>query len=104
VRNYSASLGLAILGTILVSQMRSRITSSLIAMGVPSPRAHAEASHLSQSQSASGSIASIPHFVRLDFAYATRSVLYVMAAIMVAAAIVAFLGLQHGLQEEAQEA
>jgi EmrB/QacA subfamily drug resistance transporter len=103
VRNYSASLGLAILGTILVSQMRSRIATSLITMGVPSARAHAEASHLSQSQSPSAGTTAIPHFVRLDFAYATRSVLYVMAAIMVAAAIVAFLGLQHGVQEDTQE-
>jgi len=101
VRNYSASLGLAILGTILVSQLRSRITTSLIAKGLSSARAHAVAATLSQSQSGSGSLASIPHFVRLDFAYATRSVLYVMAAIMAAAAIVAFLGLQRGVQEEA---
>jgi EmrB/QacA subfamily drug resistance transporter len=104
VRNYAASLGLAILGTILVSQMRSRIATSLIAMGDPSARAHATASHLSQSQSGGGSLASIPHFVRLDFAYATRSVLYVMAAIMAAAAIVALRGLQRGLQEEEMQA
>ena len=39
--------------------------------------------------------------MRLDFAYATRSVLYVMAAIMAAAAVVAFAGLKAGLQEEA---
>jgi hypothetical protein len=76
----------------------------LIAMHVPSTRAHAVASHLSQaaqggSGGASGSVASIPHFVRLDFAYATRSVLYVMAGIMAAAAIVAFAGLRAGLQE-----
>ena len=96
VRNYSASLGLAILGTILVSQMRSRITASLIAQGLSTAHAHVEASSLSQSQSGSGSIASIPHFVRLDFAYATRSVLYVMAAIMAAAAVVALLGLERG--------
>jgi EmrB/QacA subfamily drug resistance transporter len=102
VRNYSASLGLAILGTILVSQMRSRITSSLLAKGASSVRAHALAASLSQSQSGGGSVASIPHFVRLDFAYATRSVLYVMAAVMAAAAIVAWLGLQRGLQEDAQ--
>ena len=38
--------------------------------------------------------------MRLDFAYATRSVLYVMAAIMAAAAVVAFVGLRAGLQEE----
>jgi len=101
VRNYAASLGLAILGTILVSQMRSRVTKSLISQGVPGGRAHAEASSISQSQGGSGSVASIPHFVRLDFAYATQSVLYVMAAIMAAAAIVAFVGLRAGAQEEA---
>jgi MFS family permease len=104
VRNYAASLGLAILGTILVTQLRSRLTTSLIAMGEPSARAHSEASSISQSRGGGGSIASIPHFVRLDFAYATRSVLYVMAAIMAAAAIVAFVGLQRGLQREADTA
>ncbi len=56
------------------------------------------------SQSRGGSVVSIPHFVRLDFAYATRSVLYVMAAIMAAAAIVAFVGLRAGVQEEADTA
>jgi MFS family permease len=103
VRNYSASLGLAILGTILVTQLRSRVTTSLISKGAPSARAHAEAARLSQSHG-SGSVASIPHFVRLDFAYATRSVLYVMAAIMAAAAITAFVGLRAGVQEQEQEA
>ena len=39
VRNYAASLGLAILGTILVSQMRSRITTSLISQGVSGNKA-----------------------------------------------------------------
>jgi EmrB/QacA subfamily drug resistance transporter len=100
VRNYAASLGLAILGTILVSQMRSRITTSLISQGMPSARAHAEAAKISQSRGGSGSIGSIPHFVRLDFAYATRSVLYVMAAIMAVAAIVALVGLRAGVQQE----
>src|ERR1019366_645292 len=36
VRNYAGSLGLAVLGTILVSGLRSRITTSLIAQGLPS--------------------------------------------------------------------
>jgi hypothetical protein len=42
--------------------------------------------------------------VRLDFAYATHSVLEVMAAIMAAAAIVALVGLRRGVQEEAATA
>lgn len=67
---------------------------------MPSARAHTEAASLSQAKGGSGGVSAIPHFVRLDFAYATRSVLYAMAAIMAAAAIVAFLGLRAGLQEE----
>src|SRR5271167_4206379 len=100
VRNYAASLGFAILGTVLVSQMRSRITNSLISQGLSSASAHAAASRIAQSRGGNGSAASIPHFVRLDFAYATRSVLYTMAAIMAVAAVVALLGLRHGVQEE----
>ena len=52
VRNYSASLGLAILGTILVSQTRSRITDSLIARGLTTAHAHAIAGHSSRSRRA----------------------------------------------------
>jgi hypothetical protein len=59
---------------------------------------------ISQSRAGGGSIESIPHFVRLDFAYATRSVVYVMAAIMAVAMIVAFVGLQRGVQQETQPA
>jgi len=104
VRNYTASLGLAILGSILISQMRSRLTTSLLSQGVPSGPAHHEAASLSQSRGGHATIGSIPHFVRLDFAYATRSVLYAMAAIMAVAAIVALLGLRSGLQQEEADA
>ena len=100
VRNYGASLGLAILGTVLVSQMRSRVTTSLIAQGVPSAKAHAQAASLSQARG--GAAGAIPHFVRMDFAYATQSVLYVMAGIMAVAAVVALVGLRAGVQEETQ--
>ncbi len=79
VRNYFASLGLAILGTILVSQMRSRITESLVAQGESPARAASQAARQAQSQAGRGSGGVVPHFVRLDFAYATRAVLLVMA-------------------------
>jgi len=65
------------------------------------PAARASAAAASGSQSRSGSVASIPRFVRLDFAQATQTVLYVMAGVMAAAAIVALLGLRYGVQEEA---
>jgi EmrB/QacA subfamily drug resistance transporter len=100
VRNYAASMGLAILGTILVSQMRGHITNSLISLGAPRSKATAEASTLSQSHGSSGSVASIPHFYRVDFAQSTQTVLYVMAGIMAAAAIVAILGLRRGVQQD----
>lgn len=100
VRNYAASLGLAILGTILVTGLRSRIVSSLVAQGVPSGKAARVASSVSQNQSGGGSIASIPHFVRIDFAYSTRNVLHVMATIMAMAAVVAFVGLRRGVQQD----
>jgi EmrB/QacA subfamily drug resistance transporter len=110
VRNYFASLGLAVLGTILVTEMRSRLTTSLIAQGLPKARAQTLAAQLSQSAGGSSSggagsgsgskTSAIPHFYQLDFAYATRTVLYVMAGIMAAAAIVAIIGLRRGVQED----
>jgi hypothetical protein len=101
VRNYAASMGLAILGTILVTEMRSHLTTSLISLGLPSNRASAEAAALAESHGSSGtSVSSIPHFYRVDFAQSTQTVLYVMAGIMAAAAIVAILGLRAGVQKD----
>jgi EmrB/QacA subfamily drug resistance transporter len=101
VRNYAASLGLAILGTILVTQLRDHLTTSLISLGLPSGRASAEAATLSESHGSSGSsVSSIPHFFRVDFAHSTQTVLYVMAGIMAAAAIVAIVGLRAGVQRD----
>ncbi len=99
IRNFGASLGLAALGTILLINFRSHLTTSLRAMG--DPHAAAEASRITQSQQGSGSVASIPHFVSVDFAHATQTVLYVMCGIMAFAGVVALLGLQRGRQEMA---
>ena len=57
VRNYGASLGFAILGTILITEFRSRITSSLIAKGLPGPAASAEAAKIAQLQGGNGNVA-----------------------------------------------
>ncbi len=106
VRNFSASLGLAILGTISVSQFRSRVTSSLVAQGKSRELAAKIAAGISQSQgqSASGStVARIPRYIQLDFAYASRTIFYVMAAVMAAAALVAFFALEQGLQIDTGE-
>jgi EmrB/QacA subfamily drug resistance transporter len=103
VRNYSASLGFAVLGTILVTQLRSRVTSSLIAQGTKPARAAVEAANIGQVQNSPNSSAPLPHFIRLDFAYASRTVFYVMAGIMAAAAVVAFIGLVPGVQQDSPE-
>jgi len=101
VRNYSASLGLAVLGTVSVARFQSKLSDSLARRGVPRGRADDQARSLAQSHATSGgSTAAIPHFVRLDFAYATRAVFYVMAAIMAVAAVVAWFGLRGGVQQE----
>jgi MFS family permease len=101
VRNYAASLGIAILGTTLVDQLRSHVANSLIGLGVPRARAALEALSISQSQG--GSSGAIPHFVRVDFAEATRTVFYAMAGIMAVAAIVARVGLLPGVQADHAE-
>ena len=104
VRNYGASLGFAILGTILITEFRSRITSSLTAQGLPGPAASAEAAKIAQLQGGSGNIASIPQFIRADFAAATREVLYGMCVIMAVAGFVALRGLKRGVQEDTEGA
>jgi EmrB/QacA subfamily drug resistance transporter len=102
VRNYGASLGFAILSTILTSEFRSRITASLTARGVPGPAASAQAAKIAQLQGSSGNATTIPAFIRADFASATRDVLYAMAVIMAVAALVALRGLRRGVQEDVE--
>ena len=98
-------LGATFLSSLLVSQLHSRLTTSLVSQGLPHAQASSEASKLSQagagSRTGSGKL---PHFVQLDFAYATRSVLHAMAAIMVVATVVAFVGLKRGVQTETEAA
>jgi MFS family permease len=100
VRNYGASLGFAILGTILLTEFRSKITASLVAKGLPPAAASAQAAKIAQLQGGNGNVTAIPQFLRVDFAGAIREVLYVMAGIMAVAAIVALRGLRQGVQEE----
>ncbi len=100
VRNYGASLGFAILGTILISEFRSNITGSLIQQGMSSHAAATEAASVAQLQGGNGNVADIPLFIRLDFASATQEVLTGMGVIMAVAAVVAFLFLRRGVQRE----
>jgi EmrB/QacA subfamily drug resistance transporter len=107
VRNYAASLGLAVLGTIQVSVFRSHLGDSLIAQGEPAADAHRQAAAIAQAgqstSGGSGKTSDIPHFVSVDFAHATHTVLLAMAIIMAVAAVVALVGLERGRQEDLAE-
>jgi EmrB/QacA subfamily drug resistance transporter len=109
VRNFGASLGLAILGTILLTQNTSRIEKTLGSVGVPTR----EADRLAQSLSGAGGSGGgsfggqtgararqLFDQVQLDFAHSTRIVLFVMAGVMAAAFVVALVALPAGRVEE----
>jgi MFS family permease len=100
VRNYGASLGFAILGTVLITRFQSAITASLTAQGLPQGAASAQAAKIANLRSGTGTSTDIPAFIRADFAAATRDVLYGMCVIMAVAALVALRGLSRGVQED----
>jgi MFS family permease len=92
VRNLGASVGLAAGGAILAGQLRDHVTASLAARGVPAGRAHELAAGIAQLRGGRAGSA-IPAFLRSDFASATAGVLTAMSWVMVATAVVAFVGL-----------
>ena len=103
IRNYGASLGLAILGTILLSVQRAQLTASLRKLypGLHDPaQVAASRSQQSQSQDRLGTGSTMQDAfrsirpIRMDFAHAIEVVLFVMCGIMALAAVVAFIGLQ----------
>jgi EmrB/QacA subfamily drug resistance transporter len=97
LRNFGASIGLAVLGTILINQNRSNIEGSLGELGLPKERADAIAASLSQSGGDSSSFGEpagraaqrIFEAVQHDFAQATQTVFYIMAGVMVLTFVVA---------------
>jgi EmrB/QacA subfamily drug resistance transporter len=105
VRNFGASLGLAILGTILVTENTSNIESSLEAAGLPAARAEQVADAVSHAGGgSSGAFASraggkakeIFAEVQHDFALSSRTVFYIMAGVMLVSFVVAVAGMPAG--------
>jgi hypothetical protein len=108
VRNFGASLGLAVLGTILILENKSNIESSLGGLGVPKERAdrvadaitHGGGGDAGRFGEESGHRATeLFDAVQLDFALSSRTVFYLMAGVMVVAFIVALLALPGGKVE-----
>jgi len=99
IRNYGSSLGLAVLGAVLISQMATRVTDSLVGLGVPADRAGALATTLSQ-QGRSGAVpdlSAVPPAnrgkvfpaIQLDYAQTSKVVFLGMAAALVVALVAA---------------
>ncbi len=108
VRNYGASLGLAVLGTILISRNVSNAEESLGALGLPVAKADEIAHSLTGGGGAPSSALTdaagdqaqqVFAALQSDFAAASRVVCFVMAGAMAVAAVVALVGLRAGRQE-----
>jgi MFS family permease len=104
-RNFGASVGLAILGTILVTENTSNIESSLEGAGVPAARAEQVADAVSHAgggssgeftSRAGGKAKEIFAEVQHDFALSSRTVFYVMAGVMLVSFVVALAGMPVG--------
>ncbi len=114
VRNYGASLGMAVLGTILISRNVSNVEGTLAGFGVPASKADQIAHSLSGSgggsaspefaQQAGSKAAQIFHAVQGDFGQSSRVVFFVMAGAMAVAAVVALVGLRGGRQADLPDA
>jgi EmrB/QacA subfamily drug resistance transporter len=98
-RNFGASLGLAIMGAVLISRNQVNVAGALTKAGVPGSVAHKVASSFGTSPSGgggSGQPHAIVHDVQLAFAQSTQTVFHIMAGIMAATFVVTFLWLPRG--------
>lgn len=112
VRNFGASIGLAVLGTLLILRNRSHLEASLGELGVSEERADAVAAALSQSGGGerSGAFSDfggrtaqrVYEAVQHDFALSTQTVFYAMAGVMAVAFLLALVALPGGRVEDAE--
>jgi EmrB/QacA subfamily drug resistance transporter len=112
VRNFGSSLGLAVLGSILILENKSHLESTLGAKGVAKGQSDEVASCVSQgSESACATVAhaagsgaaKLFSTVPESFALASRTVFYGMAGVMALAFVVALVFMPGGKVEEQVE-
>jgi len=108
VRNFGASLGLAVLGTILILQNKAHLETSLTGLGFSEQRADGLADALSHSGGGDQSsfvahggekAKEVFEAVQLDYALASRTVFYVMAGVMAVAFVISLIALPGGRVE-----
>ena len=105
VRNYGASLGLAVLGTVLLTQTKTHVGHRLMKAGVPNSTAHTIATDVGSAVGSGGHRASaaVTHAIQTGYAEAMQYVFKGMAIAMAAGAVVAILGLRDGVQDDLDE-
>ena len=91
VRNFGSSLGLAVLGTILILENKANLESTLGAEGLPKAQADQIADAMTEggggneaafAEAAASQAKTIFSAVQQDFALASRTVFYAMAGVM----------------------
>lgn len=110
MRNFGSSLGLAVLGSIFISENVRRIDATLVEQGVPAAKADAIAHAVTSSggssehfgNQAGAAARSIFEAVQLDVAHSTRTVVTIMAAVMFAALLVSIFWMTPGRVEIAE--
>jgi EmrB/QacA subfamily drug resistance transporter len=110
MRNFGSAVGLAVLGTILITRMTDRIDSYLESIGAP--QADIDTVNESLQQTGGGDSGPIGdhggrraeevlEHLQADFADATQLVLYIMAGVMVVSFLVALTLMRQGKAEPA---
>ncbi len=108
VRNFGSSLGMAVLGTILILQNKANLEATAATHGVPKATADEIADTISQGsgageapQQVSGAIGKVIDNIPHDFALATQTVFYAMAGVMAVAFVVALVWMPAGKVDRA---
>ena len=108
VRNFGSSLGLAVLGSILILENRSNLEATAdeerhLQAGRQRNRRHDQPGHrrrANRPQHLPASVQKVVDAIPHDFAMASRTVFYGMAAVMAVAFVVALVGMPAGKVEE----
>ncbi len=105
VRNFGSSLGLAVLGTILIVQNKSNLDSALGGLGLPKAKADAIADSISHSGGGGLAAGGGPraeqflHAVQHSYALSSQTIFYAMAGVMAVCFVFSLIALPGGKME-----
>jgi EmrB/QacA subfamily drug resistance transporter len=108
VRNFGSSIGLAVLGSVLILQTETNVGDTAAENGVPSKVADEISGAISQGAAAGeehtnvgGAVGKVVEQIPHDFALATQTVFYAFAGVMAVAFVIALVTMPGGKVEEA---